>query len=388
MKALGFESGRRWGLFVLIASVFAFVDLSVLGQQQDCIECHQPRSPKMVDAWRNSRHGQEGVGCVDCHSKDHSSIFFRKGRVSAATCAKCHQKEVTEFGRSLHASAVERLVSDPKFKKLSPVMREQGCMACHQIGKVFSDGSKGRCNSCHSGHSFSVQEALRPESCGSCHAGPDHPQMESWLASKHGQLHAAEETRSQAPTCVTCHMPRGNHDTGFGLTLGHVSTGAVMEGEDAPVKMRSIGKEEFKVNRRNMVETCLPCHSSRFANESLQMADAVKREADSVLADALKVIDGLQSDGLLRRGSFIEHAAPKSASGGDLDLGPDQLYDENSPIEQRFFDMFKFHHSTTFKGAYHHSPEYTHNHGFLKMKQDLTFIRNEAARLRRSLRED
>ena len=48
--------------------------------------------------------------------------------------------------------------------------------------------------------------------------------------------------------------------------------------------------------------------------------------------------------------------------------------------------MFKFHHATTFKGAYHHSPEHTHNEGFLRMKQDLTYINNEASRLRAEAR--
>jgi hypothetical protein len=65
-----------------------------------------------------------------------------------------------------------------------------------------------------------------------------------------------------------------------------------------------------------------------------------------------------------------------------LQPGANQLYDDLSPVEQRFFDMFKFHHATSFKGAYHQSPEYTHNEGFLKMKQDLTFIRSEAKNLR------
>lgn len=261
-------------------------------------------------------------------------------------------------------------------------MREQGCMGCHQIGLKFSDGSRGKCNSCHSGHSFSVQEARRPEACAMCHVGPDHPQMESWSASKHGQLYSAEDTRDQTPTCVTCHMPRGNHDTGFGLTLGNVSTGAVMQGTHAPVKMRTINHDDFMSRRKQMIETCLPCHSSRFADESLRMADDVKKEADSVLAEALEVIHSLQADGLLRKGSYIESLVADSTEETALVLGPDQTYDDNSPIEQRFFNMFKFHHATTFKGAYHHSPKHTHNLGFLKMKQDLTFIRNEATRLR------
>ena len=182
------------------------------GHPESCVSCHEKTNPTMVSAWQQSRHAAKGVGCSGCHGDNHSRIFEVKGRVSAAVCGSCHAKEVKEFDRSLHAQAMDLLKTDPRLERLSPVMADQSCNACHKIGVRSADGSRGQCNSCHSGHSFSAAEARRPEACAVCHTGPDHPHLEMWQASKHGQLFAAEATRSQAPTCVTCHMPGGTHE--------------------------------------------------------------------------------------------------------------------------------------------------------------------------------
>ncbi len=391
---------------------------TVLAEPQSCVDCHRQNESEMVKAWEGSRHAAAGVGCIACHGDNHSTIFQVKGQVSAATCGSCHSKQVTEFNRSLHAESMDRMEVDPKFQRLSPAMAEQGCVQCHKIGKHFPDGSRGGCNSCHSGHSFSVIEARRPESCGGCHSGRDHPHIEMWQASKHGQLFASEATRAQAPTCVTCHMPGGSHDTGIGLTLGNVGTGAALDTDKPAVKMRSITAEEAKRQRALMVANCLPCHSSRFASESLAGADHVKQEADAVLGEAAAVINQLQHDKLIRWlesgmppdepevpaghpgdseslpeapqpyswiGPIPESIIPR-IGGAEPEPGPlpgtEMPYDGLTPLEQRFFEMVKFHHATTFKGAYHHSPMFTHNEGFLRMQQDLSDIKNKAEQIR------
>lgn len=372
--------------FLFLPLVLAMGVVSLSAAPKSCLDCHSSSTPTLVQAWKDSRHAAHDVGCADCHGKDHSNIFEVKGAVSAGVCGSCHSKEVREFDQSLHALAMDTIARDPKFTRLSPVMKEMGCNACHQIGAHFSDGSRGKCNSCHSGHMFSAAEARDPAACAACHTGADHPHMEMWAASKHGQLFASEATRDQSATCVTCHMPKGTHNTSIGLTFGNVGNGAVLEHVSAVVKMRRITKDDAKKKREVMVESCLPCHSSRFAFESLGKADQVKFEADRVLADAVDVITSLESEGLLGDGQGrVESVLADGSVGHALVLGGDQLYDGLSPVEQRFFDMFKFHHATTFKGAYHQSPEFTHNEGFLKMMQDLSFINNEAARLRDAL---
>ena len=68
--------------------------------------------------------------------------------------------------------------------------------------------------------------------------------------------------------------------------------------------------------------------------------------------------------------------------GHALELGGQQLYEDTSEIEQAFFRLFKFYHPTTFKGAYHNSPDYTHWKGIVFMKMELDKIRSEAKKLR------
>jgi len=167
----------------------------IVAAPKSCLDCHATATPTLVSAWKVSRHTAHDVGCADCHGKDHSNIFEVKGAVSAAVCGSCHAKEVREFDRSLHDIAMDTLRTDSRFNRLSPVMKDLGCNGCHQIGAHFPDGSRGKCNSCHSGHMFSAAEAREPQACATCHTGADHPHMEMWKASKHGQLFASEATR-------------------------------------------------------------------------------------------------------------------------------------------------------------------------------------------------
>jgi hypothetical protein len=72
--------------------------------------------------------------------------------------------------------------------------------------------------------------------------------------------------------------------------------------------------------------------------------------------------------------------------GHALELGGQQLYENTSEIEQAFFRLYKFYHATTFKSAYHHSPDYTHWKGIVFMKMEMDKIRTEAKRLRQAAR--
>lgn len=96
-------------------------------------------------------------------------------------------------------------------------------------------------------------------------------------------------------------MPKGSHNTGVGLSLGQVGNGAALEGSKPPVTMRTITRSEARQQRQSMVQTCLPCHSSRFATESLSQADSVKVEADAQLSEAVKLITQLHEEGILRQ---------------------------------------------------------------------------------------
>ena len=79
---------------------------------QTCLMCHKGTDAGIVADWQHSKHAKVGVGCVECHvvPKDYPTAFKKHPMqgsnwtvqiaVSSVTCAKCHQKEVTEYMNS------------------------------------------------------------------------------------------------------------------------------------------------------------------------------------------------------------------------------------------------------------------------------------------------
>lgn len=348
---------------------------------ESCLGCHRQRNEHLVSQWIDSAHFAAGVDCAGCHGDDHEAIFGAAGEVSAKVCGECHPKEVEELARSGHGRAEEAARESARFLAAPAAMRRQGCLACHEIGRTWPDGSRGRCNDCHSAHRFSAAEARRPQACEGCHMGPDHPQYEAWRASKHGIAYADHPGEEVAPTCVTCHMGgEAGHDTTQALTLGRSSAGAVLAGTPPPIPMKVIDRETFDAGRSTMIAICRRCHSAGFSRRALADADEIKRIADELVAEAAQIIRELRDEGLLD--PMPADRPPNPVAGHALVLGGHQLYSDTSPIEQRFFEMSKFHHAITFKGAYHFSPDHTHWLGYAAMQADLTWIRGEARRLR------
>ncbi len=343
-----------------------------------CLDCHAETNPGLLDQWRSSVHFKRDVGCADCHGTDHSKIFTSRGRVSAGVCARCHERAYGEFLHSKHALAEERLRSSVLFERQPDAVREEACLKCHRVGLKNDDGSVGRCNYCHMGHRFSAAEAREPESCALCHVGPDYPQWEAYKSSKHGILYQLGRDEKTAPTCSTCHMPGGTHDDSANLTIGTALNGGILEGEVPPVRMDAISPDDFRARRSKMVATCTACHSVRFSEDALAAADAVKAEANQYLAEAAEIIRGLHGDGLLMR----PPDALRSSDPHALILGPEQVFEASSKIEQAFYRMFRFHYAQVFKGAYHHSPTITNRESDPNLAQDLELIRELSRQLR------
>ena len=350
--------------------------------EQTCEGCHRTLDPGIDVAWRNSVHYAANVGCADCHGENHEAVFAAKGKVSAGKCGECHAQIVEDFAGSAHARAEVAALSDARFIAQSSEMQEEGCMMCHSTGTRFPDGSVGGCNKCHPGHEFSSSFAREPEACEVCHGGPDHPVSEAYRTSVHGTLYFIDRDEEKYPTCASCHMPDGFHGHVANMTLGQVLNGAVLEDQYYPsIPMKRITREEFDSNRKEMLAVCAPCHGSRFSRESLERADGIKMEADQILSEAHAIIQELYSQKLLD--PMPEDRPPNPVIGHALELGGQQLYENTSEIEQAFFRLFKFYHQTTFKGAYHNSPDYTHWKGIVFMKMELDKIRSEARKLRK-----
>ncbi len=360
-----------------------------------CRACHRSATPFIVQDFNDSAMGRAGVRCTNCHhaeATDEDAVSYNgftiTTRPSAGDCAPCHYQQVTEFNSSKHALGWTKMTATARYIDLPEETRSAMCEQCHNVGYVYWDGSRGKCDSCHTRHSFDKEEARKPESCGTCHMGPDHPQIEAYLSSKHGVMYSLEgdswnwsDTDTfTAPVCVTCHMPEGTHDVGYGMTIGGVSNGAVIAGSPQYYPIGNISADTFVQNRAEMVSVCGECHSTSFAQEKLMTADAVKNETDRLVGEARDILIALYDDGLLD--PMPEDRAANPVTGFNLTLMGQQLYSNTSGIETLFFKMYKYHAVTTWKGAYHLSPDYTHWYGWAEVNHDLDLIKAEDRQLR------
>jgi len=342
--------------------------------QRTCIECHGEKQPGLLAAWNAGAHARNQVACEECHGADHDAMFRAEGRVPASTCARCHERQTREFVASVHGHAHDDAITNPLFLAQIPAVQRQACLGCHDTG-----GEEGRCDGCHLAHRFSVEEARRPEACGMCHCGPDHPQLEAFELSKHGVIWAATHDENQAPTCVTCHM-KGTHDASSGLTRGRAAHGAVQTGETPPVAMRVFDPARMLRERETMLARCDACHMRRLSRRALEDADKVKRNADRLVAEAVRIVEGLHRDGLLDPMPEARIAHPTAGHA----LAPVAAYENQSDPERLLFFLTQFAHSITFKSAYHQSPDYVQWHGVASLKAKLDELRAMERRLRRS----
>ncbi|MEO0279804.1 MAG: cytochrome C, partial [candidate division WOR-3 bacterium] len=104
----------------------------------------------------------------------------------------------------------------------------------------------------------------------------------------------------------------------------------------------------------------------------LEASDAVLKEADKLMAEAIKTVKELYDKGFLKKPENWKFA-------------PDllQFYEAKSSIEQELYVMFLEYRMRTFQGAFHANPDYMHWYGWAKMKESLQKIKDEAEKLKR-----
>jgi hypothetical protein len=292
----------------------------------------------------------------------------------------------------------------------------KGCGGCHKLGlkdeetieQLKQEGSMfghASCDACHTRHTFSVVEAQQPQACQTCHMGFDHPQWEMWSASKHGVRYLLTQNgvlpeATPAPTCQDCHMVDGDHEvrTAWGflavrLPLPEDEQWAadqvtilqalgVLDPEGQPtarldvVKAADVARltqEDFDRERNKMIAVCEGCHSGNFARAELAKGDDLIREADHLLAEAIREIASLYEDGVIPKPDSYAHAFPDLLT----------FHDAPTSIEQRLFEMHLKHRMRAFQGAFHANPDYALWYGWSEMVRDLQYIREKANELRR-----
>jgi len=400
----------------LLAGIFFFSSvIQLFSQAEKCIECHTKTTPNIISDWKLSKHGQNGVTCAECHGEDTEST--KEVIPTAETCANCHDTQVEQFKKGKHALAWAAMKAMPTTHMQPVALTEgmKGCGGCHKIGikteeeiKGFIKENKGfgvaSCDACHTRHLFSVKEARQPQACQTCHMGIDHPQWEMYSTSKHGvrnnlkQMGILPETAA-APTCQTCHMQDGNHATG--TAWGFLAVRLPMPEDqqwaaDRATILQALGvldpagnptprldvvkgarvarltAEEWQEERDKMVKICSRCHAPNFAKGELEKGDDMIREADRLMAEAIRIIAELYKDGIITKPESYSHSFPDLLT----------FHDAPTVIEQKLFLMFLKHRMRAFQGVFHANPDYALWYGWSEMIRDIAEIRERAEEMR------
>ncbi len=403
---------------IIIFLLSLFVAPVVLAQV--CVDCHQKVTPKVVSDWQLSKHSQNEVNCSVCHGDQHTSAqdVDKVEIPTPNTCASCHETQVEQFKGGKHAFAWVAMKAMPTFHWQPMAMMEgmKGCGGCHKLGlkteeeiaELKRDGGGfgvASCDACHTRHIFSVQEATQPQACQTCHMGFDHPQWEMYSSSKHGVRYLLKQTNIlpeavAAPTCQTCHLQDGNHAnrTAWGFLAVRLPMPednlwaadratllqalGVLDPEGNPtarldvVKAANVARfteEDWQKERDKMVKTCHNCHSVNFAKGELAKGDQMIKEADRLMAEAIRTVAGLYKDGLLPKPQNYAYPFPDLLT----------FHDAPTVIEQELFVMYLEHRMRTFQGTFHANPDYAFWYGWSEMQRDLTEIKTMAEDLRR-----
>ncbi len=388
---------------------------------KDCITCHSGVTPNIVSDWKLSKHSVGMVSCQVCHGDAHHSAQDAEKALipTIDTCAKCHGAPAKQFREGKHAKAWVAMKAMPMAHRQPVALMEgmKGCGGCHKLGlktdaeirelkKQGGGFGNASCDACHTRHIFSLKEAKEPQACQTCHMGFDHPQWEMYSSSKHGVRYLLKQSgilpeSVSAPKCQTCHVQGGNHAvrTAWGFLavrlplpedkkwasdrvtilqgLGVLNPQGKPTARLDAVKAADVARltqEDWQKERDKMLATCNQCHSRNFANGELEKGDRMIREADGIMAEAIRIIAGLYKDGVLKQ--------PK----GYAYKFPDLLTFHEAPtsVEQRLYLMFMEHRMRTFMGSFHANPDYALWYGWAEMRRGLTEIKEMAAELRKA----
>lgn len=385
-----------------------------------CIDCHKKVTPNIVTDWQLSKHSANAVDCSVCHGDKHMSAqdVANVQIPTPETCGQCHEKQTTEFKQSKHAFAWAAMKAMPTAHAQPVALMEgmKGCGGCHKIGlkseeelkQLSKEGAgfgRASCDACHTRHTFAKKEAQQPQACQTCHMGFDHPQWEMYSASKHGVRALLKQNgtlpeQTAAPTCQTCHMQGGDHNvqTAWGFLavrlpmpedkqwaadratilqgLGVLDPSGKPTARLEVVKAANVARltqEDWQAQRDKMLKACNQCHSVNFAKAELQKGDDMIREADRLMAEAIRTVAALYKDGILKR--------PKNYAYDFPDLLT--FHDAPTVIEQKLFVMFLEHRMRAFQGTFHANPDYALWYGWSELQRDLTEIKTLAAEMRR-----
>jgi len=389
-----------------------------------CVECHSIITPEIVEDFKSGAMGDD-VDCSSCHGFAHTSAdtVDKVKMPTHETCGACHAEQDSQYMGGKHSIAWTAFQVMPTTKDQPKELMEgqKGCGGCHKMGAKDETGwdeyhyGVVGCDSCHTRHSFSVEEARRPEACMTCHQGFDHAQWEMYSTSKHGAIYLTEgdnwdwsaplsEAKESytSPTCQMCHMSGGDHNviTSWGFLGVRVDepneewaddratvlkSYGVLDADGnptarfdliGPAKLARLTMDEWNEPREKMITVCGDCHSEKFARITLEEGDQMLREADRVYAESVETVAALHRDGILPEPDYIDELPSYPY--------PDVLrfYDQSHAIEGDLWVMWMKYRMRIFQGAFHANADQAQWYGWGPLKETAVKIKSEDKRLR------
>ncbi len=373
---------------------------ALVSSTDTCVTCHRDTSPGIVQQYAYSSMAAAEVTCHSCHETpaDYPEAVAHEGTFvlqspTPKRCEQCHTAQVAQFNQSRHSlpayvayAGAERLSPDlhalyesiPEGTYAPSQLRNAlytlegeaigrfACEACHNIGQPRADGAVGQCTDCHLRHTFSLEQARKPETCNRCHIGPDHPQWEIYQESPHGIAYmtmghtwdweADPGTLTvmdmPAATCATCHI------SGFGAAAGSHDVGERLAWYlFAPI---STNRPNWEAKRAQMRGVCAACHNERFIADFYTAADAATQAVNARVVESNAIIQPLKDAGLLTEEPF------------------------DQTIDYVHYELWHHWGRTAKFGVWMLGPDYVQWHGAYEVLRAMTELREMAAELQHS----
>lgn len=169
------------GFSLALTCVLSVPPAAAQQEETVCIQCHAGQEGHLgapVQAWKDSVHDRNGIGCHDCHGGDPTDFAMamspERGFVGVPEhaeipefCGKCHVGVLEDYQKSAHGQALQ--------------------------------AGGAQCVTCHGSHA--VEEAkldlINSDSCSRCHEYGRAEDIKEILVDTDGQIKSLEEELSR-----------------------------------------------------------------------------------------------------------------------------------------------------------------------------------------------
>lgn len=208
----------------------------------DCLGCHDPHGGRNATFTR----GQTSADmCYRCHASITEGKKTMHGPVASGSCNACHTSHGSKFANNLNTQG------------------QDNCYSCHtdmktQMGKVkFQHKAVEQdCSACHDAHASNYPKQIKQppfDMCVSCH---EHDKIKT-AATTSAVRHSVVTNEA---SCLNCHTAHGG--------------------------------ELAKLMRKNTVDLCMDCHSSKIDVPGRPAVAAVNQVRDPALVKHGPIRDG------------------------------------------------------------------------------------------------